>query len=552
MWAGTALSAFLYEQTGSNSKVGFIEAANGLTVLIFAVPVGYVADTWGKARLCKWGGVLQVLCSVAMIYTIMMCDGNFAYTMLLVCMCLWGICDGVTNGPLQALFADSVPTGGRSEAYGYLFNCWLIGNCVGPTISIVIFEQLSNDWTLKELRIVIAAGLVLTGMSSFFLCGLSDKDVHNPGRMDELADADADADAEAPAAPVDDADEFTVPNPMKYQRLADMEVDADEKENAAMKAAAQKSVGGSDTESDTESDTGSVNKAASGDPTPDSAPALTPAPAAAAPDLTPLQKKYQWTIPYISFGSGLISSLGSGMTVKFFPLFWKNAVGLTPVNTQFIYLAVPLVMMGFGTMNKPLARCLGRAQTITLFRVIGICNLYLLTWLVGRKVVNPLIVIPVYLIRTGFMNAPYPLEESIVMDNVSSATRARWKSLDSIQQFGWCGSAALGGVLIDARGYEATFQLTAAIQLLATISFIPLFWIVPKKEGTAAPRAVVARSGAQATAKRPKELVDPVATASKSGSGSGSRAGGGDVAVERSTDLSAPLLDASVSDDDTA
>jgi hypothetical protein len=46
--------------------------------------------------------------------------------------------------------------------------------------------------------------------------------------------------------------------------------------------------------------------------------------------------------------------------------------------------------------------------------------------------------------------------------------------------------------------------------------------------------------------------VDPVATASKSGSGSGSRAGGGDVAVERSTDLSAPLLDASVSDDDTA
>ena len=35
------------------------------------------------------------------------------------------------------------------------------------------------------------------------------------------------------------------------------------------------------------------------------------------------------------------------------------------------------------------------------------------------------------------------------MDYVPKETRARWKSLESIAQFGWCGSAALGGILAD-------------------------------------------------------------------------------------------------------
>ena len=214
------------------------------------------------------------------------------------------------------------------------------------------------------------------------------------------------------------------------------------------------------------------------------------------------------------------------MTVKFFPLFWKNEAGLTPVNTQMIYLAVPLVMVVFGLLSAPLGRFLGRTQAITLFRVIGICSLYLLTWLVGQTA-NAWILVPVYLIRTGLMNAIYPLEESVVMDNVSSATRARWKSLDSIQQFGWCGSAALGGIFIDSRGYEATFQLTAAIQLFATLAYVPLFWIVPKQESPAAPKAISGGS-AKGAGEKGAGLVEPaVATRRSSGSG----------------DLSAPLLD---------
>ena len=108
-----------------------------------------------------------------------------------------------------------------------------------------------------------------------------------------------------------------------------------------------------------------------------------------------------------------------------------------------------------------------------------------LTYAVDRST-NPWICVPIYLLRTGLMNATYPLEESIMMDFVPSSTRARWKSIGAISQFGWCGSAALGGILIDSRGYTSTFRITAAVQGLATVIWLPLVYLVPKSEGPAA------------------------------------------------------------------
>jgi len=80
------------------------------------------------------------------------------------------------------------------------------------------------------------------------------------------------------------------------------------------------------------------------------------------------------------------------------------------------------------------------------------------------------------------------------MDFVPSNTRARWKSLDSIGVFGWCGSAALGGYLADRFGYTFTFLVTAAVQGTATLLQATLMLIVPRseKQPADAPSATVA------------------------------------------------------------
>merc|ERR1739848_42672 len=84
---------------------------------------------------------------------------------------------------------------------------------------------------------------------------------------------------------------------------------------------------------------------------------------------------------------------------------------------------------------------------------------------------KPFVMIPVYLLRCGFMWSTGGLSYSIIADYVPKEYRARWNTLESISSFGWSGSALLGGKLVQAYDYEITFAITASIQLLAVILF---------------------------------------------------------------------------------
>lgn len=48
-------------------------------------------------------------------------------------------------------------------------------------------------------------------------------------------------------------------------------------------------------------------------------------------------------------------------------------------------------------------------------------------------------------------------------------SRARWNSVESIMQFGWSGSAVVGGFLIDHYSFKAAFLGTAAVQLISVV-----------------------------------------------------------------------------------
>jgi predicted MFS family arabinose efflux permease len=91
-------------------------------------------------------------------------------------------------------------------------------------------------------------------------------------------------------------------------------------------------------------------------------------------------------------------------------------------------------------------------------------------------------------------SAGYALVESTLMDFVPSNERSRWKALESIAAVGWAGSALLGGVVSDERGYSFAFAMTATIQLMGIWILAPLMRIVPV-ETLSAPRTSTASSG---------------------------------------------------------
>ena len=166
-------------------------------------------------------------------------------------------------------------------------------------------------------------------------------------------------------------------------------------------------------------------------------------------------------------------------------------MGFGSAAVQGIFLVVPVSISCFSFIAQEAGKRYGRVETTVVSILIGVSLLFLMTVLshnlqkadhvdfshVTQNLdlsasslwdshpYKAMLIVVVYLFRTGIINSCYPLLESILMDNVPSNQRARWKSLESIASFGWTGSALLGGILSDEHSYQFTFALTAWMQL---------------------------------------------------------------------------------------
>jgi hypothetical protein len=194
-------------------------------------------------------------------------------------------------------------------------------------------------------------------------------------------------------------------------------------------------------------------------------------------------------IPYVVFCTDLVVALGSGCTIKFFPLWFKNDLRMSPAAVQGIYCGVPLSMALASGFCTALSRRIGRVEAVLGVRTSAlICFAGMLAvfyrvhgaWRLRG-------VVALYILRTALMNCTYPVEESILMDYVPKNTRARWKSLESVSQFGWCGSALAGGLLADRYGYARTFAITICLQASGVLCYSRLLGVVAREKSATAP-----------------------------------------------------------------
>jgi MFS family permease len=439
LWNGTANAAYL-KQLGhdQNGPLGDIEAVNGLASLLTALPIGYLADRIGRSKVIRAGGVLMFLTIGVQIYLLEWIgthspeansrEHNLTALIIMgVVMACWGVADGVVNGPASALYADSTPQGQRSAYYTYLFACYMLASSVGPLVSIILFETLGDEWDFYHLRLVMYVGLGIASLQSILMVFFDDSKALEEDPEHTVTTA-SQLDADTTDA---------VPEPLPLV--------SDEEEPATT---------------------------------------TTTTATTTIPQGPWMTRHCQRWIPYIIFVQGLILAIGSGMTVKFFPLFFKDEVGFTPSQVQMVYICVPITMVIMsGLISKLASTGFGRVQATLVFSGFGISMLYAMVFFKTYLDDHPLLLVPIYVLRTSLMNCSYPLQESILMDFVPKHERARWKSLDSVAGFGWCGSAMLGGWLSDRFDYTYTFLITAIIQTVGTGVFALLLPLVPRVEG---------------------------------------------------------------------
>ena len=122
----------------------------------------------------------------------------------------------------------------------------------------------------------------------------------------------------------------------------------------------------------------------------------------------------------------------------------------------------------------------GRIQAVVFSKLLG--SLGLMGMVFVDNIFPPVALAAIYIVRSGFMNCCYPIEESILMDYVPKEARARWKSLESVSMFGWCGSALIGGFLGDSHGYTFTFFITAIVQTVGILIILPLTAVVKQEQ----------------------------------------------------------------------
>ncbi|EKX38858.1 hypothetical protein GUITHDRAFT_89258 [Guillardia theta CCMP2712] len=465
MWGNAMLSVYLLKLTNSTKRVGFAEGAQGVCMAISALPAGYLADKFGRSRLLKVAVVVGLLALTTGQAAIWFCQSDSSsYISMLVSLCLWGTFTGISNPALEALFADSVESGRRSSLYTWKATFVSLANATGPTLNVALFLSIGNSWTIAIIRPILSAGMMVALVPIFLLCFFSDRkalDASSEGHAGRAGNRLKLVFSMAPCQTLPLVLFFAeVDERLSYcSDLEDVVEDGDSQEESKE---TDKLLGNGREDEVSQQSEQHQNGDCDDDDDDDNARKMR-------------QKKF-W-IPAILICSDIIAALASGMTIKFFPLFFQNETNLEPVFVNVIYIASPLMLSLFAIVAQRVSLKIGRMQVCLMFKIFGI----LLLCLMGlENAAGTIFSFSCFFLQADMLFSK--LLKSVTFDFVTKADRAKWASLDSISRFGWSGSAVVGGILIDKFGYGETFFLTAAMQACGAVLYLLVIPLVPVKE----------------------------------------------------------------------
>eukprot|EP00941_MAST-03F_sp_MAST-3F-sp1_P002957 g2957.t1 len=454
---GAVLSGYLFDLAGadpktSNRYVGLAEAVQGIACLFSALPSGWASDKLGRAPILRLAGFIGLF-GTALLFFVVLSQWDFIVKKRFTCFCvalsISGLFNGMWSSPLESIFADSVATGERSKYSTVKFTLSLVGRIFGPLLSIIVIYTAH-----KETHDVITDGWTIKELIVVMLSGFGLGIVCN----------------------------------ILLLFFSDKDTLGDESQSHTEPLVREQSINSSVDEEVVSYESTNDNF----DPT---------------YNFLCLFRVTRKHIALFSVCSDIIMGIASGMTIKFFPLWLRNEVGLTLVEVQCVYIGTFILMAFLAHIAQIMSKRLGRVQVAVSCSTLGICCLVALalsgsynisyktiktsTGITRNVEVHGLwhtasISVPLYIIRTALMNCCRGLRKSVVMDYVEKKDRGKWNALDGVTRLGWSGSAFLGGWLIDKFEYGVTFYATAALQFTGVLLWMFLLPLVPieKKRDT--------------------------------------------------------------------
>lgn len=180
---------------------------------------------------------------------------------------------------------------------------------------------------------------------------------------------------------------------------------------------------------------------------------------------------FTWSaVPYLVCLVDFLVSFGSGMTMRFLPLYFISSYDTSPSTLMTaLLITCPLQAVLSCGVQYLGDHHLGRLPATILSRLTGTVLLLIM----GLTTLPLPVVLPVFVLRNALMNSTRGITRSVIMDCVKKKNRAKWSAFESFSSFTWAGSAAIGGYLAEVHGYQFTFTITALFHFCALAMLVP-------------------------------------------------------------------------------
>jgi len=468
IWSQSVLATYVYLLTNSNPEaVGLISAAMGISQLLASIPTGYFSDVYRRDTMLKLASLVGLVAVVVSLMAVYHTPRSFF--LLVVALAVWGIFWGIANTALGALFADSIADGDRSYYFTTRSILINLGNTVGPALALTMFAVLGDSWTVRDCAIVMTLGQIVCLPAIFALLLFNDNDVPinvQPPEQNEPREYDLFENPEDSLS-INGTEPLWLENPGQSNGSSSVETFDTALTN-------HNNVEGSGSLSTT-NDEATVPLYADCANNPSNDGDEDSSNATLSPEYIYCCIPRHRMTPILVAIADLGNGLASGMSIRYFPIFFLDRLHFSPVQVQVLYIVSPLLQACLMKSGQFFSQRFGRYIVTIIHKWTGIACMALLV--VCAHYGQPAWMICIlYVLRTGFINSTTPLTKSILMDNVPAEERGRWSSLESVNMFSWSGSAAIGGLLVNWHGLLFNFSVTAALQLVATLPVIALMW----------------------------------------------------------------------------
>eukprot|EP00397_Hematodinium_sp_SG-2012_P008524 GEMP01008586.1.p1 GENE.GEMP01008586.1~~GEMP01008586.1.p1 ORF type:complete len:494 (+),score=41.11 GEMP01008586.1:134-1615(+) len=396
----------------ANEYVGSVETARGLTGLIVSFPIAILADKYGKLL------IVRIMTCVGLVGISVCCYSVWTDStqLIYVGICIFAIFQQSLMGLAAPILSDFVSKSNLTKTLARWQACVSLGFFVSPLIQIAIIAANGSEDKMKRESVLWMCHLILTvGMALFFL-GVPLLWI-------------------LPMTKTSDGREQSMPSGHSRELLLQSD---DTQENEREEESAE---GIGDVEEEV--------------------------PVWHEELFCGIKKK--WLIPMALEFMSFAIAIGSGMTFKFWPLFFEKDFNLNFLHISLI-MSLTWASIICCTLSVPrLVKLINNTATTYLCLY---CTGVALLFIIGRVVMPLKLTVFMVVLRNGIMNAGSPLTTSIVLNAVAPQHRAKWGAIASLTRATWAGSAFVGGMLSDHYDYRFAFTITAIIHVCAGIFFM--------------------------------------------------------------------------------